>query len=319
MNSWTPVRPSSRVRRISAPCLALAASWLSAAPGLAQPPPTPETPPSSAPDAPPPPARAEPEPIATPPDPEQNDTPPVAGEPAPSSPPSSAESASAPRDEPARDAPAGPPAGPTPSPPPTAPSPSPVETGSESNYIKQRLLAPSPGAVGTLAPSPALTEAAPEKKKSTGSTWRDRSCLPRVIYGWREGQGIPPGYERRKRYRERFIYGGAAVFGASWVVTSVAAGMNYHDDPSGSRLALAIPVAGPFIEGFGHERGQSGLLFYSASFQIAGLVGLVWGLVDHKTVLVRTYEDTRADASSSWSVAPVIAPGQAGLGFRGDF
>jgi len=51
--------------------------------------------------------------------------------------------------------------------------------------------------------------------------------LPRMLDEWEEGQIVPPGYERRTRFRLPLLYSGASVFGAAWVVTVVAAGVNY--------------------------------------------------------------------------------------------
>ncbi|MEM6786170.1 MAG: hypothetical protein AAF715_01525 [Myxococcota bacterium] len=144
------------------------------------------------------------------------------------------------------------------------------------------------------------------------------ACLARVIPDWKPWEVIPPGYEPRVQYRTGILGGSAALLGASWALTTLGAALSYASDPGSDRIPLFIPVAGPYVEMVHYQRGNPLALFGSALFQSGAVVGLVWGLVDRRTELVRSSAG-RSHGWSSWRLLPFAAGTASSLGVEGAF
>jgi hypothetical protein len=152
---------------------------------------------------------------------------------------------------------------------------------------------------------------------------RARTEAPRYL-DYEEGDEIPAGYVKDQRIRPGLVITGAVTLGALWLgSTAIAAHAVYQRDQEGRQVtklddlppeaALVIPVAGPFVALETMRPGATGtaLLVADGLAQAGGLVMLVAGLIDKRTILVR---DDRQLA-----VIPLVGPDQSGMQMTGSF
>lgn len=141
---------------------------------------------------------------------------------------------------------------------------------------------------------------------------------PEEITDFDDSAPVPYGYTRVTRTRKGLIIGGAVTLGATYLATSfigaVAADFLRETGSNTSVAPVFIPVAGPFLElGQTDSAIAKFYLTLSGLGQGAGAIMLLYGLSSTRTVLVRN------DQLIVTSVAPLIAPGAAGLSVVGRF
>ena len=141
---------------------------------------------------------------------------------------------------------------------------------------------------------------------------------PEEIADFDDSAPVPYGYTRVQRTRKGLIIGGAVTLGATYLVTAfvgaVAADALRAEGSNTDVTPVFIPVAGPWLEI--QETDSAIAKFYltlSGLGQGAGAIMLLYGLSSSRTVLVRN------DQLIVTSVAPMIAPGAAGLSVVGRF
>ena len=131
-----------------------------------------------------------------------------------------------------------------------------------------------------------------------------------------EGRAVPSGYTAIERPRKHMLYGGLAVFGASYGISALTAAIGQDSSYGGPNpvAAMWIPVAGPFI-----EMGQSGsatadvFLVGLGAAQLAGAIAVYYGLTSKQTVFVRN------DLVGNVTVGPMVARGASGVMMSGQF
>ncbi|APR81832.1 Hypothetical protein A7982_07181 [Minicystis rosea] len=133
------------------------------------------------------------------------------------------------------------------------------------------------------------------------------------VFEWREGDDIPPGYYKSIQKRPALIISGSVVFGTAWLGSAIAGAA------VGTPI-LAIPVAGPFIEGARLWKGGdvNGLfaffLVMDGIQQTVGLGVLIGGLAANRTVVRSDVKRPKA----WWLPTPMsFGPGSVGLGIVG--
>jgi hypothetical protein len=141
---------------------------------------------------------------------------------------------------------------------------------------------------------------------------------PEEITDFDDSAPVPYGYTRVTRTRKGLIIGGAVTLGATYLATAfigaVAADFLRETGSNTSVAPVFIPVAGPFLElGQTDSAIAKFYLTLSGLGQGAGAIMLLYGLSSTRTVLVRN------DQLIVTSVAPMIAPGAAGLSVVGRF
>jgi len=181
------------------------------------------------------------------------------------------------------------------------------------------------------APPPPPNAVAPDgqyvapMQQQTQQTYVPQSVAmsgPRVIRVWHEGDPIPPGYHPATRVRTGLIAGGAAMFGAPYLISIlIAAGGDTVQNPCCN--ALWIPVLGPFIQMGGFASGTNGGVIAFADIglvvdgvlQAAGAAMFIYGLAVPKMVLVRN----DLGALKNVTVAPIVTKDMSGMGIRANF
>lgn len=110
---------------------------------------------------------------------------------------------------------------------------------------------------------------------------------PRRITDWQEGDPIPPGYHPVSRVRVGLVAGGAALFGALYLITVVSAAIA-QDVGDGKSTALYAPIVGPFIiMPQTHSATANVFLAIDGIGQAAGIAMLIGGIAAPKTILIR--------------------------------
>lgn len=175
---------------------------------------------------------------------------------------------------------------------------------SSSAHAQTVVVQPAPTAqVGTGAPPSAVVQqpqqgeyVAPLQQQTQPSYVPQSVALsgPRVIKDYTPGDPVPPGYHPETRVRGGLIAGGAAMFGAAYLPSLLAAAIgsdvcdnltNCHN----SLWPLYIPVAGPFIALGTVPGSATGTVFLliDGALQAGGAAMLIVGIASPKTVLVR--------------------------------
>ena len=146
---------------------------------------------------------------------------------------------------------------------------------------------------------------------------------------WEEGDPIPPGYREDTRIRKGLVIGGSVTLGSLWVISIIfgAAGASIEqtdEDLNGDTngitpedwYVLMVPVAGPFIgiATLEPEGAGTAFLILDGVAQAGGLAMLIAGLAARETY-IRPVPYGEIDVR----VAPVVAPGFAGMGLNGTF
>ena len=141
---------------------------------------------------------------------------------------------------------------------------------------------------------------------------------PEEITDFDDSAPVPYGYTRVSRTRKGLIIGGAVTLGATYLATAfigaVAADFLKAEGSNTSVAPVFLPVAGPFLE-IGQTDSAIARFYLAVSGlgQTAGAIMLLYGITSSRTVLVRN------DQLIVTSVAPLIAPGAAGLAVVGRF
>jgi hypothetical protein len=141
---------------------------------------------------------------------------------------------------------------------------------------------------------------------------------PEEITDFDDSAPVPYGYTRVQRTRKGLIIGGAVTLGATYLATAfigaVASDFLKAEGSNTDVAPLFLPVAGPFLE-IGQTDSAIARFYLALSGlgQTAGAIMLFYGLSNSRTVLVRN------DQLIVTSVAPMIAPGAAGLSVVGRF
>ncbi|HEX3473827.1 MAG TPA: hypothetical protein VHT91_02235 [Kofleriaceae bacterium] len=145
-----------------------------------------------------------------------------------------------------------------------------------------------------------------------------------VVYGpaeiteFDDSAPTPYGYTRVQRTRKGLIIGGAVTLGATYLATAfigaVASDLLKAEGSNTSVAPVFLPVAGPFLEIAQTDSAIARFyLTVSGLGQTAGAIMLLYGISSSRTVLVRN------DQLIVTSIAPMIAPGAAGLSVVGRF
>jgi hypothetical protein len=121
-----------------------------------------------------------------------------------------------------------------------------------------------------------------------------RIALPETL-PYKEGQEVPPGYEKDSRILTGLVVGGAVTFSVAWLVSIfVAAAVETPLDPatneeSRGNVALYVPLAGPFIAlGTLEPSGAEAFtLIVDGTTQVAGVAMIFAGIFARETFLVR--------------------------------
>lgn len=158
---------------------------------------------------------------------------------------------------------------------------------------------------------------------------------------YEEGDPVPAGYHLKSKKSKGLIIGGAATFGALWLISVVVApiaqaarnfgnvlsctsgggsistqtgvsGTNNCTTSTDDYNALYIPVAGPLITiGTAHAKGAGiVVLAIDGVAQAGGLAMLIAGLASNSQKLVRNDVDVLAPAPR---LMPIVGLGSAGI------
>jgi len=142
---------------------------------------------------------------------------------------------------------------------------------------------------------------------------------------YEDGDPVPPGYHVDTKIRKGLVIGGAATFGALYLLTALTAAVvqsaaDSVGDDADEVIPLYIPVAGPFVAmaTLNAEGGGIVALALLGVGQAAGLGMLITGLAAQKTELVRN--DVGAVEKPRIRLAPTAGKGgQPGLSLVGTF
>jgi hypothetical protein len=145
---------------------------------------------------------------------------------------------------------------------------------------------------------------------------------PRIIRDWQEGDPIPPGYHPSTRIRSGLVGGGAAMFGAPYLLSVLAAAIdsdlcNGVSNCTTTLAPLYIPVVGPFIT-LGTAGGSATgdvFLVVDGILQATGVVLFVFGIAVPKTVLLRN----DLGALKNVMPTPIIGKNFTGAGLTAQF
>ncbi len=142
---------------------------------------------------------------------------------------------------------------------------------------------------------------------------------------YEEGDPVPPGYHKKTRIRVGLVAGGASMFGVSYLLSIMTAGIGQLVANASSSIdgepvkkdygPMLIPVVGPFIAiptTHANTGGAFGLTFLGLT-QAGGMAMFIVGLAAPTTRLVRN------DIAKKFTLTPTIAPGAYGLGAVGSF
>jgi hypothetical protein len=110
---------------------------------------------------------------------------------------------------------------------------------------------------------------------------------PREIHDWDDSQPVPPGYHVSQHARKGMIAGGAALFGALYLISVLTAAGASDAGQSGDG-SLYIPGVGPFLQ-MATTGSSLGNVFLAIDGlgQCAGLAMFIYGFASPKLVLTR--------------------------------
>ena len=141
---------------------------------------------------------------------------------------------------------------------------------------------------------------------------------------YEDGDPVPPGYHVDTKIRKGLVIGGAATFGALYLLTALSAAVvqsaaDSVGDDADEVIPLYIPVAGPFVAMATLEAEGGGIVALAllGVGQAAGLGMLITGLAAQKTELVRN--DVGAVQKPRIRLAPTAGKGQPGMSVVGSF
>jgi hypothetical protein len=135
---------------------------------------------------------------------------------------------------------------------------------------------------------------------------------------YREGDEIPPGYEKERRVRRGLVIGGAVTAGALYLTTAaVGIGLQTSAANDGGRVPMFVPGFGPFIAPVTLKANTAGSIFLilDGVGQSAGIFMFVAGFAWQEDVLVLRRPPV---AGVELELVPV-GPNGPGLGLRGRF
>jgi hypothetical protein len=139
---------------------------------------------------------------------------------------------------------------------------------------------------------------------------------PEEITDVDEGRATPLGYTEVHRTRKGLLIGGGVTFGVSYGISLLSAAIGEDTKGGGKNdaAAMAIPVAGPFLE-MGQTDSATLRLFLAGlgAAQVAGAVMLYYGLTTTKKVFVRN------DLVGSMTITPMAGNGTSGMALVGHF
>jgi len=141
---------------------------------------------------------------------------------------------------------------------------------------------------------------------------------PEEIEDYDFSRPIPHGYTVVKRKRLGMLIGGGVTFGVSYgyALLFAAAGQDEasYDGGTNELAALAIPVAGPFLQMAQTDSATLRLVLGGlGTAQIIGAVMLYKGLTTKKSVLVRN------DLVGNMTLTPMVGDGATGMLVSGRF
>jgi hypothetical protein len=134
---------------------------------------------------------------------------------------------------------------------------------------------------------------------------------PRIIKNWEDGP-IPAGYHEETHARAGLVIAGACLFGTFYLFTAMGAAIS--NDAGNPANSLYVPVFGPFIQA-AQSSSSTGAFFlaFDGIVQAGGVTMFALGFALPKKQLVRN------DFGIEWSVKPLVARDQQGLGLVGRF
>ena len=129
-----------------------------------------------------------------------------------------------------------------------------------------------------------------------------------------DDHGPPPaGYTTMLRTRKGYVIAGSLVLGLPYVESALIAAF-FASAHSDAARTLLIPVAGPFVTLSQTDYGPAKLFLVGlGTAQIVGAVLLYSSLTTKRRVFVRD------DLVHTVSLAPIVAPGTAGMALAGRF
>jgi hypothetical protein len=146
---------------------------------------------------------------------------------------------------------------------------------------------------------------------------------PLVVYNWDPDAPAPAGYQTVEHVNGRMIGVGIGLLSAGWltsVFVAIVASSRDEDEPldpddadqATDYAALYIPVVGPFVAlgTLDPPPSGAGLLVLDGIIQGAGVLGIVLGLVDTRTKLVRMAKAPKPVAAEIGpvQVRPALGP-----------
>jgi hypothetical protein len=149
-----------------------------------------------------------------------------------------------------------------------------------------------------------------------------------VIYGWDPDVPVPEGYELDSDLNGGLLASGIALLGSSWTIsvlvavaaTGVISNEDEDEPADADRVTAAdwsplyIPVAGPFVSIHTlRARGAGlGMLLADGLVQIAGVAGIIGGVLDREYKLIPSQ-------MAELGLAPVLGGSMQGLCLTGRF
>jgi len=183
-----------------------------------------------------------------------------------------------------------------------------------------------------VAPPSARPQYQAPLSQTTQSTYVPQSVAlsgPEEITEFDHNRPVPEGYTLVHRTRKGLLVGGGVTFGVTYGISLLVAAVgedtkncdtyDYYDSTSSGSCtnevaAMAIPVAGPFIQIANTDSAVAKLFLAGlGGAQVAGAIMLYYGLTTKKPVLVRN------DLVGSLQVSPLIGSGHTGLALSGHF
>ena len=153
---------------------------------------------------------------------------------------------------------------------------------------------------------------------------------PEMAYGpkklpYDEGDPVPPGYHVDTSVRKGLVIGGAATFGAIYLVTALTAGLiqsvssSVDGGDAEEVTPLYIPVAGPFVAMATLDATGGGIVALAllGVGQAAGVGMFITGFAAQESVLMRN--DVGAAQKPRIRLSPTVGKGDPGLSLVGSF
>ena len=183
----------------------------------------------------------------------------------------------------------------------------------------------------SVAPPSARPQYQAPLSQTTQSTYVPQSVAlsgPEEITEFDHNRPIPDGYTLVHRTRKGLLIGGGVTLGVTYGISLLVAAVgedtkscDNYDYNTGAQsgctnhdAAMAIPVAGPFIQ-IANENSAVAKLFLAGmgGAQVAGAIMLYYGMTTKKAVLVRN------DIVGSLNLTPMVGAGNTGLALSGRF